>query len=178
MTPIAYERQSLGQAWRARPARWRRVPALLCALASVLALALSACASTVPPNLCHWTGEAPPLITRSSLRVTPPLAADGVVYVGYAIPGTDHSPAQSAIVALRARDGASLWSTLPWRSDGVGEPPGRSVGESSMSSTAASTRSGSAMGTFCGRHQWTAPKYSPRRWWTARPSTWARAIAT
>ncbi len=63
-----------------------------------------------PPNLCHWSGEAPPPITSSPLGVTPPLAADGVVYVGYTVPGADQSPAQTAIAALRARDGALLWS--------------------------------------------------------------------
>src|SRR5258707_11041838 len=90
------------------------MPALLSALASVLSLALSACASTVPPpsDLCHWSGEAAPPITSSPLGVTPPLAADGVVYVAYAVPGAgaDQSPTQTDIAALRASDGALLWS--------------------------------------------------------------------
>lgn len=117
---VAQGRRSTGQAWRrAHTAGWLRLPAPLCVLATVLSLVLSACASAaVPPAstpcICWCTsgGEVAAVTTPSkTLAASPPITADGVVYVAYAIPDATHNPRQEtyALAALRAHDGMPLW---------------------------------------------------------------------
>jgi outer membrane protein assembly factor BamB len=101
------------------------LPLLLYTLACVLILAAGATLAhqrTQTPALqfrCGSSGEAPPSATGYPLRVLRPLAADGVVYVGYAVPGTNVDQPQTVIAALRASDGTPLW-TVP-DTNGTGE---------------------------------------------------------
>ncbi|HEV2459433.1 MAG TPA: PQQ-binding-like beta-propeller repeat protein [Ktedonobacterales bacterium] len=108
LAPLAHGHH--GHAWRrtTHPARWCRLPTPLCPLVAVLSLTLGACGGSPPPGLCDSPGDAPPG-SSIPLRVLPPLAADGVVYVGYTVL-KDHYLPQTVIAALRASDGALLWS--------------------------------------------------------------------
>lgn len=103
---------------------------LLCVLVSVLSLTLSACnGPVVPPERtptptlssacmcsCRYTYSEngrrvpdPPQVF--TLAASPPVTADGVVYVAYTIPDATHIPRQdtTAVAALRVRDGLPLW---------------------------------------------------------------------
>jgi len=117
---VALGKRSRRPIWRARPAHWRQLPALLCTLATVCSLTLSACTSGVPPaqrtptasslpSWCSNGGEGPP--PSFGLAASPPVTADGVVYVAYTLPDATHNPRQDtyAVAALRARDGTLLW---------------------------------------------------------------------
>jgi outer membrane protein assembly factor BamB len=95
-----------------------RSAALAIALVLLLTLMLSACAGGSPdlPSGCNHGvgGDEPRPTLDDSLPVTAPVAADGVVYVGYAIPDPRQDRAadprdQYIIAALRARDGTPLW---------------------------------------------------------------------
>lgn len=103
------------RALRAWPAARSRLLRLFCALATVLSLALSACASGPPlfptdqRDPCRSYSEAPPPVTYSTITVSAPLVANGVVYVSYAIPEVNTAVARYALAALRVRDGVTLW---------------------------------------------------------------------
>ncbi len=119
MVSMAHRRRSRRQTRRPSTARLRRLPRLLRAAATVLlltlTLTLSACASSELPSGCSFGGGDAPLAPPDySLPVTAPVAADGVVYVGYAIPDprtgrAGHLQDQYIIAALRERDGTPLW---------------------------------------------------------------------
>ncbi len=119
LAPLTHGQRSQGRAWRAYRAPCRQLPALLCALVTILSLTLSACASALlPPGHsptptrqanCRSYGEAGPPTIPYQLNVTPPVAADGVVYVGYTV-RREGPPNQTLIAALRASDGTLLWS--------------------------------------------------------------------
>lgn len=94
------------------------LPARFTMLVAFLLLALGACASRYSASaplssLCYWRGDEPPPPTQFPLRVTAPVTANGIVYVGYQ---TDASIGISDAVAyhlaaLRASDGMLLWQT-------------------------------------------------------------------
>lgn len=113
------------QAW-STISRWLAV--MLCALATLLSVTLSGCASVSPfgnftsklPAGCAPSGDAPLIAPGYDLPTTPTLVANGVVYVGYALAdslsngaGVDYYRNYAdrfALAALRASDGTTLWS--------------------------------------------------------------------
>jgi putative pyrroloquinoline-quinone binding quinoprotein len=113
---MAHALRSRGLALRTRPTTRRKLPALLCALAAILSLALSACNAVPPHNdLCNSSssGDAAPT-PEPPHEPSQPVAADGIVYVGYALPESASDPAQGrqrqyVVAAVRMDDGATLW---------------------------------------------------------------------
>lgn len=93
---------------------WSKRQPLYGVLAVSLTLTLSACVVRPPKSYqCNFSGDASRPTPPYSLSVTPPLAVDGVIYVGYTFPQRGEGyPGRYSIAALRASDGALLWRVV------------------------------------------------------------------